>query len=733
MGDNIRKSRTEITQDMIDKMVELYEQGLNYTEIAKHENILVDRNTVKNRLQKLGVAKSKKKRTEITQDMIDKMVELYQEGKNYNEIGGDLNISGKTVANKLQALGYMATVKQFTDEDIERMKILNDKGYSHEQIAKDMGRTKSSIVSKMSKLGIKLKSANFWTDEDVAELRRLNDEGKSQQEISDVTGRTIGGIAAKMSDLNIKSNNVGYWADKDIEQLKSLVDSKKSLQEIADIMNRTESSISHKMQRLGITSKYEQRRPTKWTDESVALAIKLFNEGYSYEEISNHKDINLSKESVRAKMLELGIIEEGSKRSNIKNYDYYYNVNDEVNGLRVIKQIRNKYNARAYLVQSLKYPDASIYEVNEEYLKKGGGCAYVSSRRVYEGNSLYSFDHIRNNIIDIEQAKKTAPYSNKKVLFKCESGCNYTTKMTPNRLLSQGFSCPNCNTNISYPERYAIGYLEAKQIPYDYQYKFDDSLRRIDFKIEIGDITYLLECNGIQHYEEVNSKIWKDAHKKTMESDEIKRKYAEDNNIVLIELDCRKSDFKFITNQINNNKYLPNITNKDIANILEHIRNNSKYNVKEIINDYNKGLSVAKVAKKYSVSDMVINGILERNGISKRSNSVYASKVVRQVETGHVFKSAKETVEKLEISQSGLYQHLNGKRKHAGKHPITNDFLHFKYVSESECYVLDQAQQRANEVNESISLDESDEMLKKLRKDRSPKQSKESKQLSLNL
>lgn len=102
------------------------------------------------------------------------------------------------------------------------------------------------------------------------------------------------------------------WTGREVEQLNNLVELGKSIKEIAIIMDRTSHSIGRKMQKLNLKSKYNRKGVnSKWNKEMEDLTIKLFNSGYSYDEISTHKDINLSKDSVRNKLQELGLVKKG--------------------------------------------------------------------------------------------------------------------------------------------------------------------------------------------------------------------------------------------------------------------------------------------------------------------------------------------------------------------------------------------------------------------------------------
>lgn len=565
----------------------------------------------------------------------------------------------------------MGNLRRWTDEEVGKLCELIDSGVSDEEIGKLMGRTTTGIRKKRLSLGfktIKASHGDYWTDEEDEELIRLNNEGASHKKMSEKLNRTSSSIIYRMGKLNLKSTK--FWVDEEIQQLKRLNNEGKSQQEIADILGRTINAIYKKMSKLGIATKYEQP-------------------------IMPHA----------------------------------FKVGDVVNGMKVVELSRNvKNNNRTYIVESIEHPLAPPLEVSEYSLKdEKRGCAYSAGRRIYEGNSLWSRSEIRDNIIDIEQAKTVAPNNDKPMLFKCENTeCNNTKTMLSSTLLTQGFSCPNCSTGISYGQLAFEQYQTYKKLGFESE-KILPGLpnRRVDFiNWENG---MWIEIQGEQH---TNKKaVWyEDAHAQDLE----KRAFAKENTQYnLIEIDMRISSWEYFKEQINKCKYLPSINKEDEISILKLMEVNKRYPIKMMRKLYvEDGLTTQEIADKLGYSQTKAMSILKRNGIKIRGGR--HTKVLL-IEEGKMFDTIKEASEYVGRGASTLSSHLNGRSKSCGTNPITNDPYHWVKLTHKESRLYNQAQQRANEVNESISLDESDEMLKKLRKDRSPKQSKESKQLSLNL
>lgn len=332
-----------------------------------------------------------------------------------------------------------------------------------------------------------------------------------------------------------------------------------------------------------------------------------------------------------------------------------YEVGEVVNNsLKIVEQIReiNGKKKKGYVVQSIKYPEAPTYKTPEHDLVKGYGDGYARGLRVFEGNSLYSIKNIKQYIVDAELAKTVTPYSNKKMEFKCPS-CEKVKVMTVSKLVYNGFYCPTCSTNISYPELFFIAYLEIKKIKYDYQVVVEDLEKHIfDFKIIVDNEVYFVETHGEQHYRKQTGYM---GHEKTVNSDNTKRKYCIDNNINFIELDCRKSNFKIIKEEINKNVFLENIEESEEEMMLEIIEKNKRYDTKNIIKRYQAGESLTSIGNYYNINYCTVKNILVRNNIKSRGRK----KKVKCVTTGEIFDSAVEASEHYNIYYQGITRVCN--------------------------------------------------------------------------
>ena len=358
-----------------------------------------------------------------------------------------------------------------------------------------------------------------------------------------------------------------------------------------------------------------------------------------------------------------------------KTVIYKYQIGQKINGIEIVDYTKDKNKNKAYIVKSLRFPSAPNYMVRETSLKKGYNDAYVSCRRIFEGNSLWSKKNIRKYIIDIEESKKIPPNSTKKVEFKCDI-CDNIKVMTPSVLVKHGIMCPKCSKGTSYPELFVMAYLEVKGIEYEHQKVFDDlPNRRFDFYLP--EENTIIETHGIQHYEDRGIMDYQ----RTIKSDKEKRKYCKENNWTLIELDCRISEFEFIKYSINNCNLLPNIEKNKEEEIKQLIQLNSNYyQSKEIIDLYLYGFSSNEIGNIYSLSATIIRSILKKNNIEIRKGrprglvahnklELPDNEIIKLYESGlttikiaEIYNCSSATVKRV-LSENNIKARSNGKPK----------------------------------------------------------------------
>lgn len=445
------------------------------------------------------------------------------------------------------------------------------------------------------------------------------------------------------------------WIQEEIETLRKLVSEGKSAEEISEEMKRTKASIQNKMRELKIKSNWERTgKNTVWTVDNVEKLKRLNDKGETPQKIAD--ELNCTKSSIHSKMSELKIKSKCKKVAK-KRTTHFYKVGEVVNdSVKIVELTRVKQKTttiKAYIVESIEYPDAPYNTMDEYSLKRGDGCAYKRGLKVYPGNSLYSIEHIRPNIIDIEQAKSVTPYYTKnKIKFKCSNiECDNIKMMTPSQLVSSGFACSLCSKNLSYGqiaygqynEYFKLGFESEKILP-------ELPNRRVDF-INWNNGMWV-EIQGIQHFNK-NARGYKQA----CEQDAEKRAFAKNSDKYnLIEIDMRISSWEYFKEQINNCGYLPSINDEDEKAILKLMEKNSKYPISTIKHMYEvKGYSVQYIADELGYKHHQIQSVLKRNNIKTMNRT----KKIRCVTTGEVFDSVKIASEELGLNINSVKSVVN--------------------------------------------------------------------------
>lgn len=420
-----------------------------------------------------------------------------------------------------------------------------------------------------------------------------------------------------------------------------------------------------------------------WTEAEVKKMIELFDNGngLNYREIG--EVIGREKSTVRKKLVDMGI----AKIKNKVTTEYYYNVGEIVNNeLKIIEQTRvtnRKNNIRGYLVQSLMYPTAKQYVMSEYDLRSGQGDAYKSGNRTCEENSLYSNNNARPYLVDIEQAKQMRPYSDEKVLVKCDTdGCNITGNMRATNLSTRGFSCPLCSKSISYGnlafgsynKHFKLGFESEKILP-----KLPN--RRVDF-INFDNGMWI-EVQGSQHTNK-NSNWYEDAHAQDVE----KRAFAKNNTQYnLIEIDMRISSWEYFKKQINKCEYLPSINDEDEKAILKLMENNKRYPIKKILELYKENPSGVQVADTLKISYKIVLDILRKSGVDivgKRKDvsievvkeivSLYTEKELSAESIGKIFNYSPSFVQKT-LNDNGVTLRPRGTNQYDTLNIIESDVI----------------------------------------------------------
>lgn len=197
----------------------------------------------------------------------------------------------------------------------------------------------------------------------------------------------------------------------------------------------------------------------------------------------------------------------------------------------------------------------SEYEIYPSKLLSGNKCRQC----VFKDMGLKmskKHDEFIKEILDLfrDEFEIIGEYKNNKTKIDVKHNkCGYIYKVTPDALL-RGNGCPKCKE--SKGEKMISKILKDNNISFERQYKFDDCKYKdkliFDFALkDKGVVIGLIEYQGIQHYKPVSIFGGEYSFRVQQIKDNIKRKYAKDNNIPLIEIPYYKEDIcNFLINEI---------------------------------------------------------------------------------------------------------------------------------------------------------------------------------------
>jgi len=105
-----------------------------------------------------------------------------------------------------------------------------------------------------------------------------------------------------------------------------------------------------------------------------------------------------------------------------------------------------------------------------------------------------------------------------------------------------GSGCPNCN--ISKGENLIRQILLTNDVKFEQQHTFKKlrDKRKLKCDFYLPDYNLVIEFNGRQHYEPINTFGGRDALKETQRRDQIKREYLKDNDMNLLEINYKNND-----------------------------------------------------------------------------------------------------------------------------------------------------------------------------------------------
>lgn len=260
------------------------------------------------------------------------------------------------------------------------------------------------------------------------------------------------------------------------------------------------------------------------------------------------------------------------------------------------------------------------------------------------------------------QNAKEHPYKgNYKHCLKCVN-CGFEKTMFIYQLTDDGFACPMCSTNTSFPERFTRSLLDEIGLEYETQKRFEGENWRFDFYIP--DLKLIIEVHGVQHFQ--NAWTSKD---EVVANDNKKRKFIKfELGLNYAAIDISVSEPYYAWSMLEQNDFLePYMRDVDYDVVVERCNDLfSNRDYIDVMRDYERGMSLSRLSREYKIGVDTIRRILLRSGKYVNKGTFRA---VVCVTTGERFENATQAGRELNLQGTGINKNCRGNRKSAGITP----------------------------------------------------------------
>lgn len=293
----------------------------------------------------------------------------------------------------------------------------------------------------------------------------------------------------------------------------------------------------------------------------------------------------------------------------------------------------------------------------------------------------YKFPNLVDYFLNQEEANNSIG-SGKEVLFKCPD-CGYIKKMKIATVVQNGgLACPQCSDGFSYPNKLAFNLLNQLNIKFISEYAPNwIKPRRYDFYFKYNNKRYILEMDGGWHKKD--NKLSGQTAEQSKQIDLFKDEMALKHNIIIIRIDCYKSDLKYIKNNILNSELSKLFNLSNINWNLCH-ENACDSLIKIACNIWNdKYHDVKKISKDLNINRATVVSYLKKGAELKLCDyKVETQKTLKRVKiicynTKEIFDSVKMAEYKYNIHN--ISNCLNGKCSSSGVDEKTGEKLQWLY------------------------------------------------------
>lgn len=256
-----------------------------------------------------------------------------------------------------------------------------------------------------------------------------------------------------------------------------------------------------------------------------------------------------------------------------------------------------------------------FFNTTPHSLLKGSGCPYCSKKRIIAEQNSFCAVHpeLIKFLVNKKEGYKYSSGSKQIATVQCPI-CKNQYKSTYNSLSTSGFNCLFCNS-MSYPNKFLRVILKMIDGIMNLQFEKTFTLQnnkiiRYDAVFEYQNKTFVIQINGGQHYYDCGFNQFDVNIQK--EKDQIKKTFAENNHMIYIDINAKKSQFFLIKKNLLLSDFpkFIDISNLDWENIFKTFNNYSL--LKQICLDYENNLMrVSTLASKYQLDRHQISTMLQ--------------------------------------------------------------------------------------------------------------------------
>ena len=284
-----------------EKTLELYNQGIEVKEIAKRLNVTVETiNTYIKELEEEGRVEKRKtlRKTSKKEENKEKILELYNQGLEIKEIAKRLNISDTTIYKYIKELkeeGRIQKRKTLAKKDInkeETLELYNSK-MKVKEIAKKLNVSVVTIRTYIKELKEEGKVQNNGKEERKEEALELYNQGLEIKEISkrlNVTAVTINTYIKELIEEGRIEERKNLKQRKKEEVLR-LYNQGIETKEIAKKLNLAYSTIHRYIRELEEEGSIQRRKNLKQRKREERI-LELYNQGIEIVEIAKELDVS---------------------------------------------------------------------------------------------------------------------------------------------------------------------------------------------------------------------------------------------------------------------------------------------------------------------------------------------------------------------------------------------------------------------------------------------------------